>query len=215
MSYSQAGQDVFVLHTTKFKRNGTFVEIGTNHPITDNNSYILETQYGWSGLLVEYNKSYENLYKTHRANSKYIIADARTIDYRQFLDSQQFPTNIDYLQIDLDVNNRSTLDTLEIFNNTVFDKYKFACITFEHDIYTGDYFDTRNISREIFKQRGYVAIFTDVRIRIQTNSGEPFEDWYVHPDLVDMDFMNRIKTDVSLKWEDIVLILQNHFDAYG
>ena len=35
--------------------------------------------------------------------------------------------------IDLDVNNRSTLDTLVILNETVFDKYRFATITFEKD----------------------------------------------------------------------------------
>jgi|UniRef100_A0A6C0F144 hypothetical protein len=207
MSYSQAGQDVFVSHATKFKKNGTFLEIGTNHPITDNNSYILETKYGWSGLLVEYNNTFESLYKIHR-KSKYIIADARTIDYRAYLDSNNFPTNIDYLQIDLDVNNRSTLDTLELFNNTVFDKYKFACITFEHDIYTGNYFNTRNISREIFKNRGYVAVFKDVRFRVKTANGDPFEDWYVNPDLVDMDYINNIKTDTSLKWEEIIEIIK-------
>ena len=59
---------------------------------------------------------------------------------------------MDYLQIDLDVNNKSTLDTLMLLDQTVFDKYKFSTVTFENDIYTGDYFNTRELSREIFKK---------------------------------------------------------------
>ena len=35
------------------------------------------------------------------------------------------PLKIDYLQIDLEVNNRSTLTTLELLDAQVFDNYKF------------------------------------------------------------------------------------------
>lgn len=151
---SQAHQDAFVLNVNGYKRNGTFVEIGSNHPIEHNNSYILESSYNWRGLLVEYDKSFGPLYDLHRPKSIYRMQDARTVPYREILDTHKFPDNIGYLQIDLDVNNKSTLDTLIVLNNTVFDKYKFASVTFEHDIYTGNYFDTQKISRKIFNDRG-------------------------------------------------------------
>jgi hypothetical protein len=102
---------------------------------------------------------------------------------------------MDYLQIDLEVNNRSTLTTLEMIDSQLFDTYKFATITFEHDIYTGNHFNTREISRQIFHKRGYIPVFQDVC------NGETrfvFEDWYVHPDLVDMDHVNKI-IDMNLK----------------
>jgi len=38
----QAEQDKFVLNVMKHKQNGFFLEIGSNHPIHINNSYILE-----------------------------------------------------------------------------------------------------------------------------------------------------------------------------
>ena len=38
-SYSQAAQDLFVCSVLKNKYNGTFLEIGSNHPITHNNTY--------------------------------------------------------------------------------------------------------------------------------------------------------------------------------
>ena len=201
-SNSQASQDIFVINCLNGKRNGIYIEIGSHCPNSfTNNTFILEKIYNWKGLLVEYDTTFEESYKKSRPNSQYIINDARNINYREFLDSD-FPLNIDYLQIDLDVNNRSTLDVLNIFDSTVFEKYKFATITFEHDIYTGDWFDTRNISRQIFKKNGYVLVFPDVKVYFE-NDYKPFEDWYVHPDLVDMNFINKIKTEDSLFHEDI------------
>lgn len=56
MSYSQFGQDTHVLHTIyKSKRNGFFVEIGAYDGITDSNTYLLEKDYGWKGIIVECN----------------------------------------------------------------------------------------------------------------------------------------------------------------
>jgi len=51
--YSAYGQDAFVLRRIyKSKPNGTFVDIGANHPIIDNNTYLLELN-GWTGLAIE------------------------------------------------------------------------------------------------------------------------------------------------------------------
>lgn len=68
------------------------------------------------------------------------------------------------------------------------DKYKFATITFEHDIWRTNYLNTRLESRKIFEDRGYVRIFSDIN-----NSGvNPYEDWYIHPDLVDIELVNTL-----------------------
>jgi hypothetical protein len=203
---SQALQDLFVIHILKNKEGGTFVEIGSNHPIIGNNSCMLEKEYNWRGLMIEYDPSYEQLYKELRPNSIYRIGDARFIEFRGILDTHAFPSNIDYLQIDLDADNKSTLDTLVLLDNTCFDKYKFATVTFEHDIYRGDYFNTRELSREIFKKRGYELVFPDVTLFFEGRYC-PFEDWYVHPDLVDMDYVNKIRSTVALKTDEIQKIL--------
>ena len=201
-TYSQCAQDLFVESATNRKQDGYFLEIGSNHPSIHNNTYLLEKKYNWRGLMVEYDKSFKPLYEIHRPNSMYILDDARRINYREFLDNNNFPINIDYLQIDLDVNNSSTLDTFLLLNNTVFDKYKFATITFEHDIYTGNYFDTQNISRKILTDRGYVLVFPNVSV-FWEGSYKPFEDWYVHPDLVNMNYINTLITSDSLNIEQI------------
>ncbi len=154
--------------------------------------------------MVEYDSSFLAAYKHIRPKSFYEINDARTVDYRLLLDTYEFPHDIDYLQVDLDVDNRSTLDVIELLDRTVLDKYRFACMTIEHDIYSGDYFNTRARSREIFKSRGYTLLFPDVRVWWQ-NDYKPFEDWYVHPDLA--PHMIQYATTESLPGESVISVL--------
>ena len=79
------------------------------------------------------------------------------------------------------------------------DKYSFATVTFEHDIYRGNYFDTINRSRKIFKDRGYICIFKNIQ-NIELNA--VYEDWYIHPSLVDMDYVNKIIAQNEINYED-------------
>jgi hypothetical protein len=194
-SNSQSGQDLFVLKCTNYKRNGTFLEIGSNHPITINNSYGLETSYGWTGFMVEYEPKFLPLYKIHRPSSTHIIADATKVDYAK--ECASLPSTVDYLQIDLDVENESTIATLRKVRDELMKTRKFATVTFEHDIYRGNYYDTRAESRAIFDDKGYVRVFSDIK-----NNTNPYEDWYVHPDLVDMSYIDSIITGESLTYTE-------------
>lgn len=205
-TFSQASQDIFVRALTQRKNNGTFLEIGSNDPIVHNNTYILEKEHNWKGIMVEYDMSFEKSYKVNRPKSLHILVDAQNVNYRRILDNNNFPENMDYLQVDLDVNNRSTLNTLEILDTTVFDKYKFATVTFEHDFYSGNYFNTREISRRIFKDRGYILLFPDVSV-LWENKYCQFEDWYVHKDLVDINIINKVISNVSLTHKEIEQII--------
>jgi hypothetical protein len=198
----QVLQDKFVVSVLKNKNNGFFLEIGSNHPKLINNSYVLEKELNWNGIMIDYNPIWLPDYKVERPNSIHVIDDATQINYYDLLKKNNVPNNIDYLQIDLETGNRSTLTTLEILDNTIFDEYKFATITFEHDIYAGDYFNTRVSSRDIFTKRGYILVFPDVR-----NGQDTFEDWYIHPDLVDVNYINKIKFNQSLNFPEIMEIL--------
>jgi hypothetical protein len=219
MYLGQANQDKFVLNILKEKKNGYFLEIGSNHPININNTYLLEKNYNWKGIMVEYEESFLNSYKEHRENSIHIINDATLVDYKSIFETNNMPLSFDYLQIDLEASNGSTLKTLQKMDSDIFDTYKFATVTFEHDIYNIEhdinntiFLDTRLASREIFKKRGYICVFKDIN-----NQGiNPYEDWYVHPDLVDMNYVNALIennnkyyinhpiTEKTLNWKDIV-----------
>ena len=50
---SQIYQDIFVLYTLNWKRNGFFVEFGATNGFDLSNSYLLEKDFGWKGILCE------------------------------------------------------------------------------------------------------------------------------------------------------------------
>ena len=164
--------------------------------------------------MVEYNSDFLSLYKHHRPNSIHIINDATQVNYKNVFEKNNMPLSFDYLQIDLEVNNGSTLKTLQKLDNEIFDKYTFATVTFEHDIYATNFANTRLESRNIFSKRGYICVFEDIN-----NQGvNPYEDWYVHPDLVDINYVNNLiennKTNYvnhsitkkTINWQDIQYI---------
>jgi len=52
-SYAQLKQDVVALLISGFKRGGYFVEFGATNGISLSNTYLLEKDYGWTGILAE------------------------------------------------------------------------------------------------------------------------------------------------------------------
>ena len=211
MYHGESQQDKFAIHAVQGKQSGYFLEIGSNHPIKANNTYLLETKYKWKGIMVEYDAQFLPLYKQYRPNSIHLINDASQIVYKDVLETMNAPHAIDYLQIDLEESNGSTLKTLQLLDRDIFDTYTFATVTFEHDIYCSNIHNTREISREIFARRGYTSVFQDI------NNGYeyPYEDWYVHPTLVNTRYIQELKslnqkhykphkvTGSTINWRDI------------
>jgi len=62
-SYSQFGQDRWVVNLLRGKRNGFFLEMGAADGICISNTLLLEKEYGWTGILIEPTRSFEKLVK--------------------------------------------------------------------------------------------------------------------------------------------------------
>lgn len=66
-SRGQLHQDLFVLAETGFKREGFFVEFGATNGVDLSNSYLLETAFGWQGILAEPARVWHADLKANRA----------------------------------------------------------------------------------------------------------------------------------------------------
>lgn len=68
-SKAQLRQDLFVLSETNYKREGYFVEFGATNGIGLSNTYLLEKEFSWSGILAEPAKVWRNSLLKNRPNA--------------------------------------------------------------------------------------------------------------------------------------------------
>ena len=185
--YSQATQDLFVLQMLGNKKNGFYVEIGSGPPSDSNNTYMLEREFGWGGVSVEYDKNLVEFYNAQRKN-KSILGDATKLDYFAIFNEMNFPSQIDYLSLDIE----PAINTLKALRLLPHKEYRFSVITFEHDHYRwGD--GVMLESRKFLRNIGYELVVSNLNV-----FGRDFEDWWIDPTIVDKKiWMPFVRRDVE------------------
>ncbi len=180
-SYSQAGQDKFVITMLRNKFQGKYIEIGAFEPIGLNNTYILETKYDWSGFSLDIEERYVKNFNLTRRN-KCLLADGTDFKYHEQIKKIWGDIDrIDYLQVDCD----PAETTYKCLCALPLDKVRFSVITFETDYYISGN-KIRKLSREKLKKYGYKLVASDV-----CYLNNPFEDWYVDPEFVDASIFEK------------------------
>ncbi len=155
-SQSTQRQDDFVAAVLKQKVGGSFVEIGSNHPVTCNNTYLLEKRFGWRGLALETNKYYVDMYNNERL-STCINEDAIKFDYRKYFEENNYSNQIDYLSIDIDIEPRYA--NLKALLQIPLSTYRFNVITIEHgSIVDFTLKNMRDAQRLILESYGYKLV---------------------------------------------------------
>lgn len=183
-NYSQVYQDLFILSMLNGKKNGTYLEIGGADPFLGNNTALLEQNYDWSGISLEYDEKFIANYRNSRKNL-ILHTDALKTDYKKLLETHFNTKEIDYLQLDIE----PARNTFEVLLAIPFEEYKFAVITYEHDYYVDVTKSYRDKSRKYLKLMGYELVVNDVSPDGISN----FEDWWVHPDLIDPEIIKTMK----------------------
>jgi hypothetical protein len=165
--YSEQGQDVFVSSLIK---DGFFLDIGSNGPISGNNTYLLES-YGWNGLSVDLNR----IGGWDQRRTKCIELDATKVNWLDFLENNNVPKIIDYLSVDIDHAN------MHVINNFPFDKYQFKLMTFETNQWAylnwgGEWLPLQEASlKALGKYPQYTRIVSNLMFE-----GRAFEDWWIN-----------------------------------
>lgn len=170
ISKDYSRQENFTLDLLKEKRNGYYVELGAFHSKECSNTYYLESDYDWTGVSFEVMNDRLQEFNSNRKNPCY--GDAITFNYIDYFEKNNFPKQIDFLQIDID-NGGNEYNTeyagLRALIAVPLNVYRFNVITFEHD--TNMYFKNsiiRDIQREILDSLGYSLVVRDIH-----------EDWWV------------------------------------
>lgn len=192
-NHSQVFQDIFILSILDGKKNGSFLEVGGGYSYHKNNTALLESDFGWKGVSIEFNEHCVNDYRTHRPNTTVLHSNALLLDYSKLIKEYfEGESIIDYLQLDIEPSENTYKALLSI----PFNEFKFRVITYEHDHYVDVSETYREKSREYLTKMGYELVVTNVA----EDDVSAFEDWWVHPDLVDSSILNIMKaTDNSVK----------------
>lgn len=183
-SNSEAGQESFVLNMLDEKKDGYYLEIGAFESKHTSNTYLLEKEYGWKGVSFEIVPERANQFNGDRSNPC-ICADATTFDYKSYLDENNFPRRIDYLQLDVE----PAENTLLALKQLPLNDYRFSVITYEHDLYV-DPENNKHIkaeSIELLKSYGYVLAVENIKVDHPDWPLREFEDWWIDPEVVTED----------------------------
>lgn len=179
-SKSQAYQESFVINVLNNKQNGFYVELGSAWPEANSNTYLLESRYGWQGLSLEIDEHRAEYFNAKRKN-KCIITDAITFDYKKYFLDNNFPNQIDYLQMDI----HPAFDTLKALKKLPLNEYRFSVITYEHNGYIDKmHQEIQKESQEILKSYGYFLVVENL---ILDGYNIAYEDWYIDPKIINLE----------------------------
>jgi hypothetical protein len=148
------------------KKNGKFLDLGCNDPISISNTYLLESQFEWNGLCIDIDKNCIERHKAAR-KSKSLAKDCTKIEM-----SDLTSLHYDYLSLDLE----PASVTLSCLKNLLPLDVSFSIVTYEHDEYRFGK-TIKEESRRIFQDFGYHLLCSDVHNKEKQYN---FEDWYVN-----------------------------------
>lgn len=193
--HSGSRLDEFAARLFDFKKEGTYVDIGSQHSMFHNNSYYLDVHLDWRGMCLDIDSSFNETFE-NRKHCTLVNKDCMTVDYKQLFIDCNFPPSIDYLSLDVDV-----LD-LEVAKILPLNDYRFKIIGVEHDFYQhGDKY--RAPQREFFVNAGYTLVCADIYVRNPDFDACSFEDWYLDPTYFSQEVITKL-TSVGCYPEDVI-----------
>ena len=200
LSKAQLRQDLFVLSELDFLKNGFFVEFGATNGLSLSNTYLLEKEYGWKGILAEPAKCWHKaLYANRTSNIETKCVWSKSNDTITFNETTiaELSTISAFSSSDIHKNTRENGTKYEVETislNDLLDKYEapktIDCLSidtegsefeilshFDFERYQfrvitceHNYTPMRQKIYELLTANGYIRKFDDL---------SQFDDWYV------------------------------------
>jgi FkbM family methyltransferase len=199
-SQAQLWQDLFVLHELKMKKNGFFVEFGATNGKSLSNTYMLEKQFEWKGILAEPARRWHHELSNNRTvaiEKKCVwsksgevlvfneteVAELSTIDsfsasdYHETARKNGVTYSVETITL-LDLLKKyqapKIIDYLSIDTEgseyEILKNFDFAAYKFKVITCEHNYSPDREKIRELLKRHGYIAKYPEL---------SEFDDWYV------------------------------------
>jgi FkbM family methyltransferase len=202
-SNSQLAQDALVLWLLKEKNNGYFVEFGAADGCTISNTFLLEKEYRWSGIVCEPARIYRDRLNANRSCT---VVDkcvySKSGDIISFFESEyeELSTISSYKESDLHSSSRvngqiyevETISLSDLLNNFLapdtidylsmdtegseFDIIKEYDFSRHINVITieHNYSDNRKKIKKFLEEKNFIRIFDSI---------SQFDDWYVSTEI--------------------------------
>jgi FkbM family methyltransferase len=203
-SYSQLGQDLWVIELLEGKTNGVFIEVGASNGVYLSNTLLLEQEFAWEGLCIEPSSEFLNL-KNNRtcqvANELIFDKDNIEVDFIEDNlndDTKSFSgikTSLDKHAVKGPSFKRKTITLNTLLNSISFSKrIDFLSIDTEgseYEVLQGIDFEKYHFSliaiehNWVEPKRTLVRKFLyDKGYHLDALSDSQFDDWYIHSSLI-------------------------------
>lgn len=201
LSKSQLWQDLFVLYFSGFKRGGFFVEFGATNGLTLSNTYLLEKNFGWHGILAEPAKGWrDDLRKNRNATIFDQCVWKKSGAHLEFVEAnvgevstlEAYKSNDEHYEL-RKYNETYVVETISLMDLLIMGKspkiidyisidtegseydilaaFDFTAYTF--NIITCEHNNTGNKAKiyDLLSTNGYTRVYEHLTV---------FEDWYIH-----------------------------------
>ena len=200
-SKSQVFQDLFVLFVLNSKKNGYFVEFGATNGVDLSNTFLLEKNFNWTGILAEPAKSWHPFLKQNRTahiDTRCVWRESgknltfNEVENRELSTIHEFSNSDHYEELRkkstlYDVETISLNDLLEYYNAPLQIDYmsvdtegtelpileKFDFKKYQVSIFTIEHNFTinRESIQQLMSSNNYKRVFENI---------SRWDDWYIH-----------------------------------
>ena len=204
-SKSQLQQDLFVLLSFKFKSDGFFVEFGATDGLGLSNTYMLEKNFGWKGILAEPARSWHLSLKKNRSaeiETRCIWKESGKVLQFNETEVGELSTLDSFSNQDMHAHSRENgikyeVETISLFDLRaeykapkfidylsidtegsefeILENFDFTAYTFGFISCEHNFTENRSKVFDLLSRQGYVRIFEQC---------SQFDDWYLHKSLV-------------------------------